>query len=171
MARKERKIKKLESESDKILDSANDESELAAKIVERFRKADTAQDSLFKKFDRFYKAYRCYVNDSIYPWRSKVFDPVTFYAIETLIPQLMNRNPKLLALPRDETDIDKAKTVEKLLDYQWNNPAFGESMYVRLSRFLREVLICGTAVAKVPWKYQQRLIKSRNTLKKASIKT
>lgn len=157
MAKKEKATKT----TDKILDNSTDESEIASKIVERFKKAETAQDSLFKKFDRFYKAYRCYVKDSIYPWRSKVFDPVVFYAIETLIPQVMNRDPKLLALPREESDIEKAKVVEELLDYQWNNPAFEDSMYVRLSRFLREVFICGTSVAKIPWKYQQRLVKGR----------
>lgn len=126
------------------------------KIIDKFNLAKDARDSYEDKWDRFYKIYRSYVDETKYKERqSKLFVPFTFTVIEAIHSRMMNWlfsvEPVVTILPMGEEDVKKAEVLDKLIQYQ-----------LRLMRFfqiadawLKECLIYGSSVLKVRWNPQK----------------
>ncbi len=109
------------------------------------------------KWDRFYKAYRCHVedrNDNL----SNLFLPFIFSMVETIEPRLVEAffgtKPWTGVLPQGPEDIVGAKAQEDLIQFQLEERM---GFLSRAAEWLKGCLIYGTGIGMVTWKLEQRV--------------
>lgn len=146
-------------------------------VNERFNLAHLNQYPYFTDFDRYYKMYESYVNETKEIWNTKIFIPIVFSVIERFLPRIISNKPTVNYMPRnDEGDkdpitgkprdlIQAAQNMQSLFDWQWEQVGRLKDggMYVELLRFVKDALITGTAVAKIPWIKETRQVKGYNS--------
>lgn len=123
-------------------------------VTDRFERARsyrvTSQDEIWK---RSYNNWRGILDQSLYPWRSKLFIPWSFTVIETIIPRIFARDPKWRALARSpDFPEDGPRTVGDLLTYQWNRIGMRLKMY----DYIKDSLMYSKSFAKVSWNFQTK---------------
>lgn len=97
------------------------------------------------RWNRYYKMYRSWggqrrAND----WQSRVWIPVAFYVVETIVPRLVAQLPKLTVMPVGPDDTEGAKQMEYLLDYVTDQ----SDLYLELVKTFKSSLIYGTGILK-----------------------
>jgi hypothetical protein len=113
--------------------------------LEQFSAADDARRPLQTRWERYYKLYRSWVARQDGDWHSKVFWPIVFYVIESIIPKMVAQLPTFRVEGLEPEDDEPAKVMEKLLDW-----AAGRSkMYEQLVMVYKSALKYGTGIAKV----------------------
>ncbi len=140
-----------------------------ALVKDRFERARnyriTTQDDVWR---RSYNNYRGILDQSLYPWRSKLFIPWSFTVVETVIPKVFARDPKWRAISRNpmpsaqdepimngdiaQSTADQATVVNSLLSYQWNRMGMRLKMY----DYIKDSLMYSKAQAKVTWNFQMK---------------
>lgn len=138
-------------------------------VTNRFKRAknyrSTEQEEIWK---RSYNNWRGVLDQSIYPWRSKLFIPWSFTVVETIIPKVFAREPKWRAISREPSPVvpedevvvdgirqstaDQAATVSNLLSYQWNHMGMRLKMY----DYIKDSLMYSKGFVKVTWKFQPK---------------
>lgn len=123
-------------------------------VTDRFARARdfriTNQDDIWK---RSYNNWRGILDQSKYPWRSKLFVPWSFTVVETIIPKVFARNPKWRALARQpDFPSDGPRAVQDLLNYQWIRMGMRLKMY----DYIKDSLMYSKGYAKVGWKFQTK---------------
>jgi hypothetical protein len=100
-----------------------------------------------------YKLYKAYRNDKDYIWQTNMFVSVVFSMIETVLPRIVEylwRGDRLVkAHPREQTDINQAKIVDDLLQYQIDTQI--PNLFLEFIQFFKSTLIYGTGVSKLTW--------------------
>ena len=125
-----------------------------ALVNDRFERARshrvTHQDEIWK---RSYQNWRGELDQTLYPWRSKLFIPWSFTVVETIIPKVFARDPKWRALSRSpDFEEDGPQTVQDLLTYQWIRLGMRTKMY----DYIKDSLMFSKAFAKVSWNFQTK---------------
>ena len=123
-------------------------------VTDRFERArsfrQTDQDEIWK---RSYNNWRGILDQSLYPWRSKLFIPWSFTVVETIIPKVFAREPKWRAIARNpDFPEDGPRVVQDLLTYQWIHMGMREKMY----DYIKDSLMFSKGFAKVSWKFQPK---------------
>lgn len=147
-----------------------DTSEASKKLVnDRFKRAknfrETDQEDIWK---RSYNNWRGVLDQSLYPWRSKLFIPWSFTVVETIIPKVFARDPKWRAISRNPDPVpmntpveegqyrlstpDQASVVGNLLTYQWNRIGMRLKMY----DYIKDSLMYSKGYAKVTWNFKTK---------------
>jgi len=125
-------------------------------VVEDFKRAQEARQPREDKWKRYYELYRSYVENRS-DGLSNLFIPLVFAAIETVLPRLVEAifasRPYLAVLPREPQDVDNARVMETLIDYQLVDKM---NIVRKFNNWIRECLIYGTAVGKVGWRFETR---------------
>lgn len=138
--------------------SSEEHSKALDRVMRRFKAAETARQPYETKWLRFYQAYSCYVKPRT-DGKANIFVPEVFSVIESIVPRiidaLFSTYPYVAVFGQDEADQAKAKMQEALLNFQLDQRIGIVAKYVD---FVRECLIYGTAVAKVPWRLEQRKV-------------
>ncbi len=117
------------------------------------------------KWLKYFKMYRSYlpaVKDgkgvNVWPYRSKAFIPLSWETIETAAPNilmpLIEQKPWVPVAPVEPRDVDNAKLLQKLIQYQLETQAFTENA----SRICRNMVIYGSAWAFVPWRREVKQV-------------
>ncbi len=144
---------------------------LAAKnlVKDRFLRAksfrETDQEEIWK---RSYNNWRGVLDQSLYPWRSKLFIPWSFTVVETIIPKVFARDPKWRAISRDPSPVneeparqeggyllstpDQASVVQNLLSYQWSRM----DMRIKMYDYIKDSLMYSKGYAKVTWNFKTK---------------
>lgn len=110
-----------------------------------FRDAESTRKELEERWLRYYKMYRSWggkraPND----WKSRVWIPVSFYVIETIVPRLVAQLPKMTVMPVGPEDRLGAEQMEFLLDYVTDQT----DLYLELVKTFKDALIYGTGIVK-----------------------
>lgn len=140
---------------DSVKKEAAKKAELASKLVsDRFDIARsfrvTTQDEVWK---RSYNNYRGIIDQTAYPWRSKLHVPWSFTVVETIIPKVFARDPKWRAIARNpDFTADGPRTIQDLLSYQWSKM----DMRIKMYDYIKDSLIYSKAFAKVGWNFQTK---------------
>jgi hypothetical protein len=101
--------------------------------------------------------YRCIPAKKPYTWMSNNFVPMTQSKVEAAVSNLvgvmMSVNPSFQVKPKEAGDVDQARIIQSLLQYQLDESGF----FRKFQEFLRSLCIYGTAVGKIVWdtKFQQ----------------
>ena len=108
----------------------------------------TTQDDIWK---RSYNNWRGVLDQSKFPWRSKLFIPWSFTVVETIIPKVFARDPNWRALARShDVPEDEPDTVSDLLEYQWGRMG----MRIKMYDYIKDSLMYSKGFAKVGWNFQ-----------------
>jgi hypothetical protein len=134
---------------------ANTKSETVKSLV-LYRKnlaADYRKANYDDRWIDFNRLYRSKLPDEdTYAHMARLFIPYTFSSIETVIPRMVeaifSSEPIVAVKPHDQTDMDKAKILEQLLNYQLKRMDFFRT-FITLSKMC---LTYGTCIAKVDWR-------------------
>lgn len=138
-------------------------------VNERFKRAksfrETDQEEIWK---RSYNNWRGVLDQSIYPWRSKLFIPWSFTVVETIIPKVFARDPKWRAVSRNPEPIQQnaptqengyllstpsqASVVQNLLSYQWSRIGMRLKMY----DYIKDSLMYSKGYVKVTWDFKTK---------------
>lgn len=168
MATKEKNVLKYVTEAPK---KTKDTQKTTLSLVnDRFERARsyrvTSQDDIW---ERSYNNWRGILDQSLYPWRSKLFIPWSFTVVETIIPKVFARDPKWRAIsrnpmpsaPQDQQDLgngivqstaDQASVVNNLLSYQWSHMGMRLKMY----DYIKDSLMYSKGIAKVSWNFKMK---------------
>lgn len=113
-----------------------------------FKDADNARKEIEDRWHHFYKMYRSYAGKrSPGDWRSRVWIPLSFYVVETIVPRLVAQLPKLTVEPVGPEDVEGAKQMEFVLDYITKQT----DLYLELVKAFRSALMYGTGVLKTAY--------------------
>lgn len=120
-------------------------AELLAWCLEEFNAADRHRAPLARRWKRYYKLYRSYVQRRTGDWRSKLFIPIVWYVVEAVAPRMVAQLPKFIVNPIEEEDEEPAKVMEQMLEW-----AAGRSnLYLELVKIYGSALKYGTGIGKV----------------------
>lgn len=145
------------------------QSKAQALVNDRFKRAknfrETDQEEIWK---RSYNNWRGVLDQSIYPWRSKLFIPWSFTVVETIIPKVFARDPKWRVISRApsaaasmetlvqdgivQSTPDQASVISSLLSYQWDRMGMRLKMY----DFIKDSIMYSKGYAKVTWNFQTK---------------
>lgn len=125
-----------------------------SRVNNRFTRARnyrvSTQDEIWK---RSYNNWRGVLDQSQYPWRSKLFIPWTFTVVETIIPKIFAREPKWRALSQSpDFPMDGPRVVQDLLTYQWKRLG----MRLKMHDYIKDSLMYSKAYAKVSWNFKTK---------------
>lgn len=129
-------------------------------VNDRFLKARSFRvESQDPVWERSYNNWRGILDQSLYPWRSKLFIPWSFTVVETIIPRIFARDPKWRAVSRQpmfdaagQVTTDPARVVNDVLTFQWN--AMG--MRLKMYDYIKDSLMYSKAWAKVGWNFKRK---------------
>jgi hypothetical protein len=85
-------------------------------------------------------------------WGARLHIPLSFMAVETIVPRAIANSPHLTYLPRDERWQDNVRAVQQLVD--WQQEAI--SIELPFQRVMRAGLINGLGVGKCFWDRKSR---------------
>lgn len=141
-------------------------------VNERFNLAYRNQYPYFTDFDRYYKMYESYVNENSSIWQTKIFIPIVFSVIERFLPRLISSKPTVNFMARNENTVDKAQKMQSLFEWQWDQVSRVRDggMYMEILRYVKDALVLGTAIAKVPWRLQGQDTKYYNESNEVAVK-
>jgi len=132
-------------------------------VISRFQQAHAFQTPYKEKWLRYYRLYRSYRDERFTTTKNNNFIPIAFSIVETIQPRLtsavLDQRPFVIAYPRQEGDVEQAKLITDLLDYQF----FRIGAEVKISRWIKEMLLYGNGVVKVFWNAQRGDIKAVQT--------
>ena len=124
-----------ESDTDALLGWAN-----AA-----FDDAKNTRTEAEDRWHKYYKMYRSFVGKRAPgDWRSRVWIPLSFYVVETIVPRLVAQLPKLTVEPVGPEDVEGGKQMEYTLDYVTQQ----SDLYLELVKAFRSALMYGTGILK-----------------------
>jgi hypothetical protein len=104
-----------------------------------------AKQPFQEKWREYYRMYRSWVEKRPQgEWRSRVWIPISFYVIETIMPRLVAQLPRINVYPVGPEDEKPAKSMETLLE--WATDRSG--LYLELTKALKSALLYGTGILK-----------------------
>lgn len=118
---------------------------------------DYRKQNYDERWDSYWQQYRSQLeNENEYPYRARLFIPYSFTAVETAIPRMteaiFSSDPIIAVKPITEDDIERAKIMEMLLDYQIKRMEFFDT-FVQMAK---DCFIIGSCFAKVDWRHEYR---------------
>jgi hypothetical protein len=137
------------------------------KYLRRIEAAEQHRDNSYKElWARCYKRWKNYVDELIDPQtgkvvtdRSNISIPYTFTQVETILPRLVetlfSARPYMRVLEREPSDLNSAKNMETMLDWQMNERFDIQDIF---HHGLKECCIYGTSVAYTGWKWEEKQI-------------
>lgn len=127
------------------------EENLGREISEQYKLAKRYLDPVHERMNRQEELYRTYIDEGKYPHGAKVFDPRIFRAIETVTPRMVASEPMGSFYPRENSDKMVNEVLNELLKYDWQEAG----MFEKLVRFVKSLLIFGTAFGMTYWDYSE----------------
>jgi len=140
-----------------VEDTRTDEEKEFARDLLRCVKDDLAvavtnMADKHSQWDGYFSQYHCDLDHDSPEWKSKVFDPESFTAVETIYPRIVNTmlgtNEVFGVKSTSQDDVVKAEATEKLLNYQSDRMG----LYEKLGDICKDALIYGSGMGKVFWK-------------------
>lgn len=131
------------------------ESDVYSEVSEQYGLAKRYLDVIHQRMNQQEELYRTYLDPNNYPHKARVFDPRVFRVIETITPRMVANEPSGSFYPREEGDVAVSKIFSELIKYDWRKA----EMFDKLVKFVKSMLIFGTAFGRVYWDYQEKPVK------------
>lgn len=120
-------------------------------VLEDLRTAETERTKYEEDWDKYQRMYKCILDASKYPWRSRIFDPESYSVVETICPRITNTlvgGAEVFGVkPTGGEDVQKSENTERLLNYQ----ADRMNLYESGGQGFKTSLIEGTGHWKFRW--------------------
>lgn len=125
-------------------ENTDDYDNLLKWCVSAFDAADRARTEHARRWSRYYRQYRSYVERKPGDWHSIVFVPIAFWVIETVTPRLVAQLPAFTCAPVGPEDVQASNQLEVLLDYAVKQ----SGLYEQLVMAFKSALKYGTGILK-----------------------
>lgn len=103
------------------------------------------------RWKKFYRLYRNYRDQTVYPFKSNLFVPYIFSIIESIVPKMLgtifNTRPIISVQPRQGANENLSKVMERMLEYQLDDERL--EFFSKILEFFKECTIYGTSFLKV----------------------
>jgi hypothetical protein len=148
-------------------------------IVERaYRLAEPDHKTFRDKAEGFYKLYRGFteftrrgrtdfrdrdqaLSAAKEQWGAELFIPFAYSTVETIIPRMVAKGPRMIVVPRNEAAIRSVRSMKLVIDAQCKQIDYETVLQV----IGKDGLIYGLGVGKTRWRYEQRTqVKATATL-------
>lgn len=129
------------------------EEETYSEINEQFLFAKKYLDSIHERMNQQEELYRSFIDKNNYPHGARVFDPRIFRVIETITPRLVANEPTGSFYPVESGDVVTAEIFSALMKYDWRRA----DMFEKLVRFVKSMLIFGTAFGRNHWDFREKM--------------
>ena len=120
-------------------------AKLLAWCLESYKAAEQARAGLTRRWRRYELLYRMFVERRKGDWRSKVFLPIVFYVVETILPRMIAQLPEITVKGVEEQDAEPARLMEHVL--RW--AAERSKLHLELVKAYKSSLKFGTGILKV----------------------
>ena len=144
---------KKENETTPVYQPTDEESTLISSVIETYEAYADQTQGLRSDWEDIYKAWQLYLDDSKYPWRSKLYVPLLMWTIETITPRLISNYPSISAKGVEKEDDVKGKFISKFLDFQFRNTM---DMRKKLMQATKSMLLYGVGIGKITWETRTR---------------
>lgn len=125
--------------------SEEEQTKVVARWSKAFQAAEDARQPHEERWYRWYQLSRSFVpDDDPADWHSKVFIPLTFFTIQTILPRLVAGLPRGVVYPVGPEDVPGAAPMEELLEWS----ADQSSLDLELVKAYHSALTYGTGVLK-----------------------
>jgi hypothetical protein len=151
-------------------DRLDDADQALVKIVERaYKLAEPEHKSFRDKADEFYKLYRGFsewrrdqtpyrdqdqvLAEARAQWGAELFIPFVYSTVETIIPRMVAKGPRMIIVPRDEQALGNVHNMKIVVDAQQKQIDYETVLQV----IGKDGLIYGLGVGKTRWKFETRV--------------
>lgn len=136
-----------------------------AKWSDRMSIAENNQTPMFEKFAEWFDDFYAIIDGKKYAiWRSKIYFPRLNAKVWQIIPKLVMQKPDArVTVKGEDPNIEGAKKIEELLDFQYDNPEFDEPMFKKLTDVMIDAVVTGKGIAMVPWTTKSKVSKQQAT--------
>lgn len=122
--------------------------QLMVSIIDHwFRAAESGRQGHYDRWVRYYRLVRNFIERDPRDWRSKVFMPIPFFVVETILPRLVAEVPTFIVKPLPGTPELAGRALETLM--QW--AAQNSNLYGALIDAMKSALTFGTGIMKCGW--------------------
>jgi hypothetical protein len=139
-------------------------------IVERaYHLAEPEHRTFRTKAEGFYKLYRGFtefarrartgardrdqmVTAAQEEWGAELFIPFAYSTVETIVPRMIAKGPRMIVVPRDERAVGSVRAMKLVIDAQCKQIDYETVLQV----IGKDGLIYGLGVGKTRWRYEQR---------------
>jgi hypothetical protein len=140
------------------------------RIVEAaYRRAEPEHKTFRNKAEEFYKLYRGFtdfrdwassardadqiVSEARSEWGAELFIPFTYSTVETIVPRMVAKGPRMIVVPRDEQAFGNVRHMKIVVDAQQKQIDYETVLQV----IGKDGLIYGLGVGKTRWRYETRI--------------
>lgn len=124
------------------------EKQVAGEVEQKFSDAKSFKQPTYEKWKRFIDLYQGkHWKKNIPGWKSKTVENLCFSLVEAMLPLMTDRQPEIIILPTEESDVELSNELNQVLQFIWTKDGIQE----KLTKVLRDKLILGTGVLKVRW--------------------
>lgn len=116
-------------------------------VKNRYQIAVEAQRTKFDKFNDFDYIYHSKLKKSDPSIPSKVFNPIVWAFVETIITRMVAKTPTIAYKPREESDKIQANIFTDLFSYWFDKT----NAFSTIVSWIKDALIYGTGVVKIDW--------------------
>lgn len=113
--------------------------------LDSFKEAELHRQGLTRRWRRYELLYRLFVEKRKGDWRSKVFLPIVFYVVETILPRLIAQLPEVTVKGVEEMDAPSADLMQRLLAWAGKR----SKLHLELVKAYKSALKFGTGILKV----------------------
>jgi hypothetical protein len=133
-----------------------------------YQRAEPEHKTFRGKAEEFYRLYRGFTDfrdqrrdardrDRWSPtraeWGAELFIPFCFSTVETIIPRMVAKGPRMIVVPRDEQALGNVHNMKIVVDAQCKQIDYETVLQV----IGKDGLIYGLGVGKTRWKYETRM--------------
>lgn len=115
--------------------------------LKRFDAAFENQRQRFDRFSEFDYIYHSRLKHDDPTVASKVFNPVAWGFIETIVTRMLAAYPRIVYKPREEMDQMRAELYSELFSYWFDSC----EVYPTMVNWVKDSLIYGTGIVKIDW--------------------
>jgi hypothetical protein len=141
------------------------ERELVNLVERAYARAEPEHRTFRVKAEEFYRLYRGFsdfresaprdrdaaVADAQREWGAELFIPFCFSTVETIVPRMVAKGPRMIIVPRDEQSMGNVRHMKIVIDAQCKQIDYETVLQV----IGKDGLIYGLGVGKTRWKYEQ----------------
>jgi hypothetical protein len=138
-------------------------------IVERaYRLAEPEHKQFRDKAEQFYKLYRGFsemrrsiktkrdqddaISAAKAEWGADLFIPFAYSTVETIVPRMVAKGPRMIVVPRNEQAIGSVRAMKLVIDAQCKQIDYETVLQV----IGKDGLIYGLGIGKTRWRYETR---------------
>jgi hypothetical protein len=143
--------------------------ELVQIVDAAYQRAEPEHKTFRGKAEEFYRLYRGFTDfkdahrgerdrDAVTSaaqaeWGAELFIPFCYSTVETIIPRMVAKGPRMIVVPRDEQALGNVRNMKIVVDAQCKQIDYETILQV----IGKDGLIYGLGVGKTRWKYETRV--------------